>query len=171
MTTVLSLAPHMALCGAFGAAAGVCLTHHHATASAGHTEPKENDMPERHLWEIDHPYYCTEGNYFVGGLRRPEVHTEYDSWAEFHEEWGGNDPDMNLVFRWDWQRDNGEDLLEGETAGPDKLLVFWVLQRKAILRSTACVVTEADEPAVRAWLADRATTIRAVWEPLIPATA
>jgi hypothetical protein len=46
--------------------------------------------------------------------------------------------------------------------------VFWVLQHKAILRSTECTVIEADEPAVRAWLTERAATIRAVWEPLLP---
>ncbi|MDJ0342188.1 hypothetical protein QMK19_03180 [Streptomyces sp. H10-C2] len=123
-------------------------------------------MSDQHLWEVDHPYYCTQGNFYVGGHRRADVHAEYESWTEFHAEWGDNDPDMNLVFRWDWQRDNAEDLEEGDEPGPDKLLVFWVLQRKAILRSTECIVTEADEPAVRAWLVDRAITIRAIWEPL-----
>lgn len=120
-------------------------------------------MPDTspHLWEIDHPYYCTEGNFYKNGL-----HDVFDSWAEFHATWGDMDHDLNLVFRWDWQRDNGEDLEEGETPGPDMLKVFWVLQRKAILRSTECVVTEADEPAVRAWLADRAKTIAAIWEPI-----
>ena len=48
--------------------------------------------------------------------------------------------------------------------------MYWVLQRKAILRSTVCVVTEADEPAVRAWLAERARTIAAIWEPIGLAT-
>lgn len=123
-------------------------------------------MPEPHLWEIDHPYYCTEGNYFVSGTRWDEVHNEYDSWSEFLEEWGDSDHDMNLVFRWDWKRDDGEFVEEGEEPEPDKLHVYWVLQRKAILRSTVCVVTEADEPAVRTWLAERAKTIAAIWAPL-----
>ena len=125
-------------------------------------------MPDAtpHLWEIDHPYYCTEGNYYQRGM-----HDVYDSWAEFIEEWGTTDHDMNLVFRWDWQRDDSEYLEEGETPGPDRLQVFWVLQRKAILRSTECIVTEADEPAVRAWLADRAKTVAAIWEPIALAEA
>jgi hypothetical protein len=123
-------------------------------------------MTERHLWEIDHPYYCHEGNFFVPGTRYDEVHNEYGSWAEFYAAWGDSDEDMNLVFRWDWKRDSGEYLEEGEEAEPDKLWVYWVLQRKAILRSTECVVTEADEPAVRAWLAERAKTITAIWEPI-----
>ncbi|MDT0306155.1 hypothetical protein RM780_04155 [Streptomyces sp. DSM 44917] len=115
------------------------------------------------LWETDHPYYCTEGNYYarpVDGL-----HTLYDSWAAFHAEWGDLDPDLNLVFRWDWHRPDPD----GDEVPPDTLKVFWVLQRKAILRSTECVVTEADEPAVRAWLAERARTVRAIWEPLLDA--
>ena len=130
--------------------------------------PQSSQTP--HLWETDHPYYCTEGNYFVPGTRWHEVHNEYDSWAEFLEEWGSADEDMNLVFRWDWKRDSGEYLEEGEEPEPDKLHVYWVLQRKAILRSTVCVVTEADEPAVRAWLAERARTIAAIWEPIGLAT-
>lgn len=119
-----------------------------------------------HLWDALHPYYCNEGNYYVGGDRYSDVHTEYASWAEFVGEWGDTDPDMNLVFRWDWKRDDGEYLEEGEEPEPDKLWVYWVLQRKAILRSTECIVTEADEPAVRQWLAERAKTIAAIWSPI-----
>ena len=124
----------------------------------------------QHLWEIDHPYYCSEGNYFVGGLRWNEVHNKYGSWQEFHDEWGTNDPDLNLVFRWDWKRADPTDYEEGEDVPPDTLAVYWVLQRKAILRSTVCTVTEADEPAVRAWLTERADRMRLLWEPLLPAT-
>ncbi|MEU7318333.1 hypothetical protein [Streptomyces sp. NPDC007083] len=123
------------------------------------------------LWQTDHPYYCTNGNYFVSGLRRDEVHTSYDSWAEFLSEWGDADHDMNLVFRWDWKREDRDNLLDGEEPGPDRLFVFWVLQRKAILRSTECTVTEADEPAARAWLASRAKMIAAIWTPFLSAEA
>jgi hypothetical protein len=121
-----------------------------------------------HLWEVDHPYYCNEGNYFKNGM-----HEVYDSWQSFYEDWGTNDPELNLVFRWDWQRDSGEYLEEGETPGPDVLKVFWVLQRKAILRSTECVVTEEDEPAVRAWLTERSQHLASIWEPfnLVPVAA
>ncbi|ARF75704.1 hypothetical protein B7C62_28190 [Kitasatospora albolonga] len=122
------------------------------------------------LWETDHPYYCTEGNYYarpVDGL-----HTEYPSWAAFFAEWGGLDPDLNLVFRWDWKRSDPADYEPyDEPVPPDTLAVFWVLQRKAILRSTECVVTEADEPAVRAWLTECAAHMGLLWEPLLPAPA
>lgn len=125
--------------------------------------PEALDVP--HLWETDHPYYCATGNYYAPGL-----HTEYDSWASFFEHWGSLDPDLNLVFRWDWNRSDPDDYEpddDGATRVPeDTLTVFWVLQRKAILRSTSCVVTEADEPAVRAWLAKRAEVLALMWAPI-----
>lgn len=116
------------------------------------------------LWDVDHPYYCAEGNYYA----RPSegLHTRYDSWALFIEDWGSTDPDMNLVFRWDWRRADPADYSNGEEMPADTLRVFWVLQRKAILRSTECTVTEDDEPAVRKWLTERARTIAAIWAPL-----
>lgn len=121
-----------------------------------------------HLWEIDHPYYCNEGNYYASPLEG--LHSIYDSWGDFIADWGATDPDMNLVFRWDWKRANPDDYEpddDGVIRVPeDKLLVFWVLQRKAILRSTECAVTGADEPAVLAWLAERAKTVTAIWEPI-----
>lgn len=115
------------------------------------------------LWEAAHPYYCKEGNFYARG---DEVHGEYDSWQDFHDDWGDADPDMNLVFRWDWKKTDPDDLDDDEEPGPDRLQVFWVLQRKAILRSTTCIVTAEDEPAVRKWLEVRATAIAAIWSPL-----
>lgn len=119
-----------------------------------------------HLWEIDHPYYCSEGNYYVSGSQWGDVHSEYASWQDFIEDLGDTDPDLNLVFRWDWKRADPADYEDSEELPPDRLFVYWVLQRKAILRSTECVVTEEDEPAVREWLTERAKTITALWEPL-----
>ncbi|MEO3856107.1 hypothetical protein [Acrocarpospora sp. B8E8] len=119
-----------------------------------------------HLWEASHPYYCSEGNFYVGGTRWHEVHSAYESWADFIDDWGDADSDMNLVFRWDWKRADPDDYEDGEEFPPDRLFVYWVLQRKAILRSTECVVTEDDEPAVLAWLTERARTLIALWSPL-----
>ncbi|MEU1761143.1 hypothetical protein [Micromonospora sp. NPDC005652] len=117
------------------------------------------------LWETSHPYYCNEGNYYA----RPDegLHEEYDSWAEFYEAWGYSDEDMNLVFRWDWQVPDPNDYEPGEQIPSERLAVFWVLQRKAILRSTECVVTRDDEPAIREWLTKRAKTVAAIWAPLL----
>lgn len=107
------------------------------------------------LWEADHPYYCSEGNFFRRGM-----HTRYGSFDEFLESWGYLDEDMNLVFRWDW-------IAPEDPNEHGRLLVFWVLQRKAILRSTECEVTSHDEPEVRSWLTRKARKMREVWTPLL----
>ena len=56
---------------------------------------------QKHLWEVDHPYYCNEGNFFA----RPgsECHSHYRRWQDFVAEQGDGDMDLNLVFRFDWE--------------------------------------------------------------------
>jgi len=139
-----------------------------------------------HLWEHDHPYYCSEGNYFKNGL-----HARYDSWADFaqpsagrsfNEEWNllyDFDDALNLLFRWDWKKADPENywLKPGdphdETAQyeedlkADTLQLFFILQRKAYNISVDVKVTEADEPEVRAWLERKAAHIRTLWAPLL----
>lgn len=120
-------------------------------------------MPDQHLWEIDHPYYCAEGNYFKAGQ-----HAIFESWADFTETlFHSYDRDLNLLFRWDWQsyRRSPDPLLQDDSAD-DELLLFFVLQRKACLCSVGIKVTDADEPAVRKWLTGCAQTITTLWEPL-----
>ncbi|MFI6302147.1 hypothetical protein ACIBCH_09770 [Amycolatopsis thailandensis] len=125
------------------------------------------------LWEFDHPYYCSESNYFSNGY-----HTEYGSWEEFVDCEGDNDFDMNLVFRWDWK---SNEFLEVDTVEARReyaarfgdrdhawtLSVFWMGQRKGIFRCTDVKVCKANEPAVREWLTLRAEHMRLLWEPLL----
>lgn len=118
------------------------------------------------LRDANHPYYCAEGNYYVGGDKRHEVLYRYESWTDFYEEWGASDTDYNLVFRWDWIVPDPSDYAEGEEMPGETLQVFWVLQRKAKLLSTSCAITPEDEPAVRAWLELRAKTMTAIWAPI-----
>lgn len=116
-----------------------------------------------HLWEIDHPYYCQEGNHFKAGQ-----HTLFASWAEFTEmTFFSGDRDMNLLIRWDWKsnRTPGEPLVR-DIDGDDELLLFFVFQRKAWLCSVGITVTDEDEPQVRAFLEDCAWTTAAIWEPI-----
>lgn len=126
-----------------------------------------------HLWEIDHPYYCSEGSYWVPGTRWHEVHAEYDSWTDFIAEWGSNDPDLNLLFRWDWQRADPDDYKDDLEIDPefkipgDTVDLFYMLQRKARNMSIQIKVTEDDEPAVREFLTGRAEHMRKLWEPLL----
>lgn len=130
-----------------------------------------------HLWEFDHPYYCSESNYYSN-----DCHADYGSWQGFVEAEGDNDLDMNLLFRWDWNADEyfDDDTIEArrEYAGRfgDKdhawtLSLFWILQRKGIFRCTEIKVCKADEVAVRTWLVERAQHMVSVWEPLLDSAA
>lgn len=131
-----------------------------AGSSVYHRSVTNNETEVTHLWEPDHPYYCAEGNYYAN-----DCHLVSDSWTEFLDEAGDQDPDRNLVFRWDWVIPDAEDLEPGDDARP-KLLTFWVGQRKAMLWSRECPVAPEDEPAVREWLTGRAKTIAALWAPI-----
>lgn len=112
------------------------------------------------LWEIDHPYYAAEGNYYKTGL-----HNRFESWTEFTETtFYDGDRDMNLLYRWDWHKPGHH-----EWDGAETLHLFFILQRKAIACSSQIPVTEADEPAVREWLTECAATMRETWAPLATA--
>lgn len=117
----------------------------------------------RHLWEVDHPHYCEPGNFFKNGQ-----HTVFASWQEFVEEtvFATGDRDLNLLFRWDWHKPGFH-----EWGGPEQLLLFFVLQRKSFNCSVEIAVTEADEPAVHAFLKECAQTLRATWEPILATPA
>ncbi|AUX81996.1 hypothetical protein SEA_FRANKIE_70 [Mycobacterium phage Frankie] len=122
----------------------------------------------KHLWEYDHPYYCSEGNYLAQPIEHPECWQTYDSWQDFHEDWGNADPDLNLIFRWDWYAPHLE-FPEDYPDGREEhiLRLYLMLQRKAFNKSIYVSVTPADEPAIREFLQQRAKTIAAIWEPLV----
>lgn len=110
----------------------------------------------KHLWEVPHPYYCSEQNYYSNHAIR-----EFTSWKEFLEEYGNSDMDMNLVFRWDWLLADPEDVPD-----EDQLLIFFMGQRKGIYHSvTIKNIQPEDEPAVIAWLQLRWEHSKKLWEP------
>lgn len=133
-----------------------------------------------HLWDHDHPYYCSEGNFFKNGLEH-----RFKSWAEFATpssqtamEDIGNllydfDNDLNLLWRWDWKRADPEDYTWEREHDPafempsDGLFLYFMLQRKAYNMSAEVAVTEADEPAVREWLEAKAAHMVALWSPFL----
>ena len=79
-----------------------------------------------------------------------------ESWEDFMEEWDTTDMDMNLVFRWDWEKPQSCDYDDPEEIPDhDTLRVFFMLQRKGIFMPITVSVTETDEPAVREWLQKR----------------
>lgn len=113
-----------------------------------------------HLWEVDHPYYCNQGNYYARGNEQPFA--KYSSWAAFTDEQGESDFDMNLVFRWDWRKADPD----GEKWGnkTDELQIFFMGQRKGLYRWVEIEVSDTDEPAVKAWLSRRWDYLKLLWE-------
>lgn len=124
----------------------------------------------KHLWEVKHPYYCRESNFHVGSREKSfGSYQEWDSWAEFIEEYGKSDLDMNLVFRWDWKKETEP----SEWDEPDEwfprneLWIFFMLQRKGCFRPL-CIknMRDEDEPSVIEFLKPRLAHLIKLWEPL-----
>lgn len=118
-----------------------------------------------HLWEVDHPYSCNEGNYYAS----ESVCDEHKTWASFFENYKDADMDMNLVFRWDWRE--GEDWGCSPFTGDvnyrnGHLLIFWMGQRKGLYRYSKVEVCRADEPAVIEFLRPRWEHLKNLWGPL-----
>lgn len=110
----------------------------------------------KHLWDVDHPYYWEQGNYYKNGC-----HSQASTWGDFYDEVKDWDPDMNLLVRWDWHKpENGVNGVIGTLA------TYWVGQRKASLWSMECPVHPDEEPAVREWLRPRFAKLAALWLPL-----
>jgi len=106
----------------------------------------------KQLRHSNHPYCCAEGCYFAPDGR---AHTYWGSWAGFIEEFGDCDIDMNLVWRWDWDKP--------ECGEPETLRLFMMHQRKAFPVSHEIRIEPEDEPAVRAYLERHWATLCEMW--------
>jgi hypothetical protein len=119
----------------------------------------------KRLWEVDHPYYCMEGNYFAKGWI-----AQFASWQDFAEEAEGQDMDLNLLFRWDWDAPTEDDAetikwSADESVRESTLKLFYMGQRKGIYRTVLIRVAREDEPAIREWLKVRFEHLLTLWAP------
>ncbi len=119
----------------------------------------------KHLWEVDHPYYCSEGNFYSH-----EPYAWHDCWDDFGMV--DSDPELNLLFRWDWTPPTEEDcetiaFSEDESVKESTLQLFFVMQRKGIFCCREIKVARSEEPKIRDWLQSRLPHLLALWEPLI----
>jgi hypothetical protein len=127
------------------------------------TESKKMTQETKHLWEIEHPYYCNEGNYFAS----EKVGTDYRTFSEFLEAEGSQDEDLNLIFRWDWQEGEDHELptYNGDNYYRNgRLMLFYMGQRKGLYRYVSVEVCRADEPAVIEFLKPRWEHMKLLWE-------
>lgn len=118
-----------------------------------------------HLWEAKHPYYCNEGNFYS----RESCEAYYKTWASFVESAADEDLDLNLIFRFDWNENDGS---EDPTFNGDvyyrngKLKLFYMGQRNGLYRWAIVEVCRADEPAVIEFLRPRWEHMQTLWAPL-----
>jgi len=120
---------------------------------------------DKHLWEVNHPYYCNEGNYYA----RESVEFYAKSWSDFMSVFGDADMDYNLLFRWDWieEDDDCNPTFNGDiNYRNEKLKLFWMGQRKGLYQYSIVEVCRADEPAVIEFLKPRLEHLKSLWEPL-----
>lgn len=121
----------------------------------------------KRLWEIDHAYYCNEGNYYAPGNDQPVA--RYSRWQDFIDEQGDADLDMNLLFRFDFippRNDEEEIVFVGDENYRDcTLKLFYIGQRKGLYRWVTVDVCRADEPMVREWLKKRWDHMKELWSP------
>lgn len=120
---------------------------------------------QRHLWEIEHPYYGCSYNHF-----------DFENFAELRGHINGLDEDMNFVYRWDWEdysQPHHDDLfLPGEDRSKQELAVYVVMPRKDVLARWSCPITHEQEAEVLEWLHSPRVLghLRKWWEPLLDET-
>lgn len=124
----------------------------------------------KHLWEVEHPYYCNESGYFHTQEKHKTI-WEFSSWAEYAAEMGDSDLDYNLLFRWDWREggdnEDGSSEFNGDVNYRNGRLYLFVMHQRKGYKSTGVVeVCRADEPAVIEFLRPRLAYLMNLWAPL-----
>lgn len=127
-------------------------------------------MIEKHLWEIEHPGYCEQGNPDPS-YSDEESHLVFSDWQDFRANYADTpevENSANLVYRWDWKIPDNDDVYPEGTRPPDSLFLYIVNQRRGpFIFSVEVPVTPDDETGVKEWLSERAEAMRSVWTPLL----
>ena len=117
-------------------------------------------MSELSKLAVEHPYYCSELNYYSN-----EATTNWDSMSDFLGDMENSDVDMNLVFRWDIHPNT--DVETEEKTGGYYAEIFIIHQRKGVFHP--CLIkniVEADVPRLKEYLSKHWACLNALWIPL-----
>ncbi len=124
------------------------------------------------LQATEHSYYCSESNHYVGNQHGENFgRCEYDSWADFQEEWLDSDGvsidmDYNLCFRFDINQKCYQ--VTDEAINEFELWLFFMLQRKGIYRPVWIKhIEQKDMPEVESFLEKQWKYIQHQWKELI----
>jgi len=110
----------------------------------------------RHLWEVEKPYYMTEGCYHETGC-----HAVYKNWNTFINDWGTSDLDMNRIHRFDAYDEAERDVRDGEFV----IFIYRVFQRKGYTASQEVFVSKDREQEVIDYLRPYFEQEQEIWAP------
>lgn len=123
------------------------------------------------LQATEHSYYCSESNHYVGNQHGENFgRCEYDTWADFQEEWLDSDGvsidmDYNLCFRYDIKQRRNLDT--DEPIAEFELWLFFMLQRKGIYRPVLIKhIEEKDMPGIKGFLEKQWEYMKYQWNEL-----
>lgn len=103
---------------------------------------------------VKHPYYCSDSNFYSN-----EPSQYFESLADFLDEFEDADPDLNLCFRWDINRD--------DESGEYSANIFLILQRKGIFKP--CSIEKVDLESIdrfNSYLEKHWELLKELWKPI-----
>lgn len=110
------------------------------------------------LAAIEHPYYCSDSNYYSNEPRQ-----RFTTMTEFLDAFEDADIDMNLCFRWDIHGPDEDSKRDHYTAE-----VFLILQRKGIFKPCAIAnIAEHEVERFETYLRGHAETLMSMWRPIL----
>lgn len=108
---------------------------------------------------VEHPYYCSDNNYY----ERPTDDRVYETATDFLEEFEDADIDMNLIFRWDIHTHD----VDGFPIDTPWAEVFIIHQRKGLF--APCMINSIAEDEINRFitlLKQHWTRLVKMWEPV-----
>jgi hypothetical protein len=117
------------------------------------------------LYDIEHPGYCSESNYYKDGTM-----SRFKCWADFLEEYKSFDNGQTLLFRWDWHRPEDDDgqvkpFSHDQYYRESELWLHWIGQSKGAYFCSIVDVCVMDEPVIREFLSQRWSHLSSLWAP------
>ena len=115
------------------------------------------------LYECEHPYYCTDQNYYLN-QHQMKAHIEvFDDIPSMVEELGRLDRDWNLLFRWDWKVPAPDDTEREEMYGETVDLYFFAQRKGFHFIWRVDRANRDDEPLLYFALRERWEHLTMVW--------
>lgn len=107
-------------------------------------------LEQLHELSQQHPYYCSESNYYSN-----ECTFTHNTFDDFLDEWADADLDMNLLFRWDLNKNDEKSYY---------MQLYFIGQRKGIFMCNVIEsIEESDIPKILDYLEVRKNHLFKLW--------